>query len=88
MHLSKNPVHGAELVLGREDLPDLPLDGLGDVVHVLRLDDGLQVVLQDAREVVLQLRPPEVLQDFLPVGRALESPQVGLELPRQDFEGR
>ena len=30
-------------------------DGPGDVVHVLWLDDCLQVILQDAREVVLQL---------------------------------
>ena len=45
--------------------------GFGDVVDVLRLDDGVQVVLQDAREVVLQLTAAEVRQDLLPVRRAL-----------------
>ncbi len=42
-------------------------DGPGDVIHVLRLDDCLQVILQDAREVVLQLRASEVGQYLLPV---------------------
>lgn len=45
--------------------------GLGDVVDVLRLDDGVQVVLQDAREVVLQLAATEVREDLLPVRRVL-----------------
>ena len=44
-------------------------DSLRDVVHILGLGDGLDVVLQDAREVVLQLRAPEVGQDLLPVRR-------------------
>ena len=48
-------------------------DGLGDVVDVLGLGDGLDVVLQDAREVVLQLRAPKVGQDLLPVWRALHT---------------
>ena len=47
------------------------LDGLGDVVHVLGLDDGVEVVLQDAREVVLQLAAPPVRQHLLPVRRVL-----------------
>ena len=55
-----------------DDLADLALDGLGDVVHVLRLDERLEVVLEDAREVVLQLRAPEVRQDLLPVRRVVE----------------
>ena len=45
------------------------LDSFGDVVHILRLHGGYEVVLQDAREVVLQLAAPEVLQDLLPVWR-------------------
>ena len=50
--------------------------GFGDVVDVLRLDDGVQVVLQDAREVVLQLAAAEVRQDLLPVRRALSCTEV------------
>lgn len=50
-----------------EDVPD----SLGDVVNILGLDDGVQVVLQDAHEVVLQLAPSEVGQDLLPVRRIL-----------------
>ena len=46
-------------------------DSLRYVVHILGLGDGLDVVLQDAREVVLQLRAPEVGQDLLPVWRRL-----------------
>lgn len=44
---------------------------LGDVVHVLRLDDGLHIVLQHPLEVVLQLAAAEVGQDLAPVGRRL-----------------
>lgn len=47
------------------------LDGLWDLVDVLRLHDGTQVVLQDFGEVVLQLRASEVGQDLLPVWRIL-----------------
>lgn len=50
---------------------DTHLHGLGDLVHVLGLDDGPQVVLQDFGEVVLQLRTSEVGQDLLPVRRVL-----------------
>lgn len=42
-------------------------DGFGDVVHILGLNGGVQVVLQDAREVVLQFAAPEVPQNLLPV---------------------
>lgn len=48
------------------------LDGFGDLVDVLRLHDGPQVVLQDLGEVVLQLGASEVGQDLLPVGGVLE----------------
>lgn len=47
------------------------LDRLWDLVDVLRLDDGPQVVLQDFGEVVLQLGASEVGQDLLPVWRIL-----------------
>jgi hypothetical protein len=40
-------------VLAVQHLLHVAAHGLGDVVHVLRLDDGLDVVLQHAREIVL-----------------------------------
>ena len=39
----------------------LALDGLGDVVDVLGLDQGLEVVFEDAGEVVLELASSVVL---------------------------
>lgn len=56
------------------------LHGFGDLVHVLGLDDGPQVVLQDLGEVVLQLRTSEVGQDLLPVGRILGGAEKTPEL--------
>lgn len=50
-----NPRPGVKTPTGITDL-----DGFGDLVDVLRLDDGPQVVLQDFCEVVLQLRTSEV----------------------------
>ena len=51
-------------VLGLDDLPDVAAHGLGDVVDVLGLDGGDEVVLEDAREVVLELRAAEVGEDL------------------------
>jgi hypothetical protein len=39
---------------------------LGDLIDVLGLDNGLQVLLQDASKVVLQLRATEVREDLTP----------------------
>ena len=50
----------------------LSLDGAGDLVNILGLDEGLEVVLEDLREVVLELRATEVLEDLLPVWGILE----------------
>jgi hypothetical protein len=83
--------HGVKeppLVLLDDQVPDGALDGLGDGVDVLRLDHGLDVVLQHLCEVVLELRAAEVQQHLAPVGRGVEPPQVGLELARQDLERR
>lgn len=57
----------ASTVLLYQHLLNIPLDGLRNVVHVLGLDDGMQVVLQYPGEVVLQLAASEVCEDFLPV---------------------
>ena len=42
------------------------------MIHVLWFDQGLQVVLQNLGEVILELRSTKVLEDFLPVWRILE----------------
>ena len=41
------------------------------MIDILRLDEGLQVVLKHFREVVLKFGSTEVLQDFLPIGGIL-----------------
>mmetsp|Transcript_35444 Transcript_35444/g.88930 ORF Transcript_35444/g.88930 Transcript_35444/m.88930 type:complete len:416 (+) Transcript_35444:840-2087(+) len=78
----------AALVLLVNHLLHVATHRLGDVVHVLRLDDRLDVVLQHAREVVLQLRPAEVEQDLLPVGHVFKPAEVGLELAGQHLQCR
>lgn len=57
------------LQLAVEHLLDrlLSLDCPWDVVHVLGLDERLEVVLEHLGEVVLQLRASEVLENVLPV---------------------
>lgn len=42
-------------------------DGAGNCVDILGLDDGLEVVLNDLGEVVLELRAAEVGDDLSPV---------------------
>jgi hypothetical protein len=49
----------------------VPLDCTWYVINVLRFDECLEVILQDFGEVVLKLGSPEVLQNFLPIGRVL-----------------
>ena len=46
-------------------------DSLWNVVHILWFHSRCEVILQDAREVILQLAPSEILQDLLPVWRRL-----------------
>lgn len=67
LHLQAPP----HLVTSPPSTPPPYLDRLWDLVDVLRLDDGPQVVLQDFGEVVLQLGASEVGQDLLPVWRIL-----------------
>lgn len=67
-HLTTSPRHH---VTSPPSTPPPYLDRLWDLVDVLRLDDGPQVVLQDFGEVVLQLGASEVGQDLLPVWRIL-----------------
>lgn len=60
------------LILLVHELAHGTLDSLGDLVHVLWLDQRLQVILQDLGEVVLQLGAAEVRQDLRPVRRILD----------------
>lgn len=75
------------LVLILKELADLAGDNLGNVIDVLRLDDGLQVILENLGEVVLEFGTTEVLQNILPVGRVVELAEVGLQLAGQDLQG-
>lgn len=78
----------AARVLGLDDLPHVAAHGLGDVVDVLGLDGGDEVVLEDAGEVVLELGAAEVNQDLSPVWRRVVFTEVGLQLARQDLQSR
>ena len=76
------------LVLLVQKALDGALDGPRNLVHVLRLDHGLQVIFQDFREVILELRAAKVGQDLGPVGRIVKPAQIGLLLSSQNLEGR
>ena len=54
--LVHDPLHVAPLALRGHDVDDFALHGFRNVVHILGLDDGLQIILQDAGKVILQLR--------------------------------
>jgi hypothetical protein len=57
------------------------------LVDVLRLNNGLEVVLENLCEVVLQLRTTEVLENLLPVRGVVEAAEVGLQLAAQNLQG-
>lgn len=54
----------------------LYLNCFRDLVDILWLYDGLEVVLQDLGEIVLQLRASEISQDLLPVRGSLQKPNT------------
>ena len=54
-------------VLGLDDRSHVAPHGLGDVIDVLGFDRGDEVVLEDAREIVLELGAADVGEDLLPV---------------------
>lgn len=60
-------------VFASQDVADETGDGLGNVIDVLRLERRLEVVLENAREVVLQLRAAKVLQNVGPFRFVLAS---------------
>ena len=53
--------------------PTKYLDSFGDLVDILGLDEGLEVILQDLGEEVLQLRAPKVGKDLRPVWGVLST---------------
>jgi len=83
-------LHVLELLLSVEHLRDgsLSLDGSRDVVDVLRLDESLEVVLENLGEVVLELGSSEVLEDLGPVGRVLGKEKNGKGELEREREGR
>jgi len=52
------------------------LDGFWDLVNILRLYDGFQIIFQNLCEVVLQLGATEVRQNLWPVWRILNATSV------------
>ena len=68
-----------QLQFGIKHLRDgqVSLDGFRDVIDILRLDQGFEIVFQHFGEVVLQLGTTEVFQDFLPVGWVLKDAKEG-----------
>ena len=73
------------LVLHLEDLPDLATDGARNVVNVLRLDRGLEGVLENSSEIVLKLGAAEMDENLFPVRRSVELAEVRLHLASENF---
>jgi len=48
-----------------------PLDGKRNIVNILGLYEGLQIIFQDLREVVLEFRATMIFLNLLPARRAL-----------------
>jgi hypothetical protein len=81
-------VHLALLLEQRLNGPHRPPNRLRQLVDILRLDNGLQIVLHNLGQVVLQLTAAEVLERLVPVGRIVIATQIRLLLSRQDLERR
>ena len=62
-----------ELAIQHLGVGEVTLDGLWDVVDILRLDEGLEVIFEHLCEIILKLRAPEVLEDFCPVRGVLHN---------------
>jgi len=86
VELTDEPLSVVAGILLLEELADCTTDSTRDVIDVLGLDDGLEVILNDAEEVALKLRATEVGDDLLPVGRAVITTQIGLQLAREDVK--
>ena len=73
------------LVLLVKELLHTPLHCFGNLVHILRLDNSLEVILKDFCEVILQLASTKVGKNLSPVGGLCESPKIWFLFPCQDF---
>lgn len=79
----------ADLTTLLDEGPDAALssfDSFRDLIDILGFDDGLEIVLENLGEIVLQFRASEVSENFLPVRRVVVTAQIGLELARQNLE--
>ena len=65
---------------------DRSLDDRRQPVHVLRLHGGLETGGVDLCQVVVQFRTGKMGQHLLPGGRGVEFPEVGHDLPGEQFE--
>lgn len=97
--------HVVQLSAGLDEIRNLldgAFDSSRDLVNILRLHDGLQIVLEDFGKVVcssqdtstaagegsrtLQVRATEILQNLFPVGRIVIAAQVRLELAAENLQ--
>lgn len=81
--------HGLIGLLGKDGADGAlsTTEGLGNLVDILRLDDGVEIILEQLGEVALQFGTTEVADDVGPIGGIfVQSAQVGLELAGEDLE--
>lgn len=50
----------------------LALDGTGNVINILGLDEGFEIILEDFGKVILQLGSSKVFENLLPIRRVLQ----------------
>ena len=87
LHLLDVALHLVTVVTRLEGGLHGSLHGPRDLVDVLNLRDGLDLLLKHLLEVRLELGPSEVLQDLRPLWGGLEVAKVGLDLSSKDLEG-
>mmetsp|Transcript_17020 Transcript_17020/g.33266 ORF Transcript_17020/g.33266 Transcript_17020/m.33266 type:complete len:261 (+) Transcript_17020:1206-1988(+) len=71
--------------LGLEEGADLTLGHSADLINPLNLDDGLEVILKNFGEIVLQFTTTVHEEDFLPVRGVIKAAKVGLELTSENL---
>lgn len=50
-----------------QQLLDRTFDSFGNLIHILRLDKGFQIIFKNLGEVILKLGTSEMVQNFLPI---------------------
>mmetsp|Transcript_11127 Transcript_11127/g.24519 ORF Transcript_11127/g.24519 Transcript_11127/m.24519 type:complete len:258 (-) Transcript_11127:387-1160(-) len=97
-HVSKLPRLGSPLetipsfrrrpfILLLENIPHQSPHRTGNMIHILRLDRSLDVILQNLGEVILQIRSTEMNQNLLPIRRTIVSSEIGLHLSSKNLQG-